>query len=1698
MDENELRLRALARMRQAQAEQGGGQPATPQPAAPKADTSFWGALTHGVDQAGRSIGGGLESVGELTGWDALQTVGRAQRESNEADIARRNYQRPQDADGVWTNLKEFDLPGAGKSLGYAAAESGPSIATGAVASGAALMSSPVAIGTALGATGLGIVQALGETRQEKTEQGLDPTANLQDLGTAFASGLIELVPAGRGSGFVLSFTKEGLQEAGQEGLIIGNTAIQGGKYVPEDVANRLAEAGITGGAISKGIDVAVNAPAQIAQGIRYDNREFTPDEVAAAQRIERHADNDSRVLGNVSDKGAGTARGATNAALREARADAEGLMSNLRSLAKARQNDEALDALRSVGKIKSHQDSTTSEYALERVEKAFPDQADATRLRSILKEIDAIQEFTRGSDGDMGGLSRFTKKVDITDRRNQTSFGAYALMATGSYAALGAGPLANRVARQFDRLTNRRSRVKRFVDSARRSGTEAPTFDGERSTDTLRKLKQQQAAQKAADQFAMDRAKELSKLGGPVTPRRPADLRREAELRAKIPEATPEQQARQAEAQRLAAQKEATNRMKSEAAFLNAQKALNKAQRSDEWSRRMDEAINDAMFNTGVIPEGRAYDTYRMMQHFTTANPATALTAIQGLEQEGLVPPGTADRFQRDPDWFRSNKKDAFRIQELVRQVVAPDHVAGPYTVEKPTPQVSPEEALRRLDEAVMKPTSSRRKQKALEGDRRYKRTLAEIEKAEASLDGTQYGGLLELTEMLNDPKVTRSDRHAMVADYLPAIFPDNPALQQLWHKKFQPLAAIGNDYPIYREESEADPVEAQKEQAFEEKVKKAKKKPKKQKKPKEDLVEVALEKLEQPPAEEPALDQSKAPATKVQDVQEPQRPSVEQPKRTNARKGMAERVSDRIDDINYQVILSEAEGDNLNQYIAKLPKHAGARVEGLMYQFASDRLTMNQLVDGYAAAYDIPPVDAARIVNEVLIKMERGGIIKRFSPSGSNRLVHDGRMATDADGQLLDVVQITVNDGPLKDRLEVAKAVRTVEKIVPQGGPRVEFTPNDLHDGAFNALKDIPDGRVNGTYAPLLNFVNALRNSRLSVSDRMLTQLEDALEGTGDKRQGTINEVLVPPTKDGKPDQSPLRTLSQMLWQLGRKGERADTTLRQEWMAGANGRVYSKNGLAHSQAGDMMKGILRAPEKKALGGPDGLNMLMHSIGNLLGYDNQAPAYRRSAIFDHDLVDKLLKFSEAPFGRNTMKTSRGNSTGIQEMVNDGEGFMQVLNAAHEVSSMVDWAKARHKDKANLAPADLLAHPEVEADLAENYSTDFIVQLDAKNNAYQNMGIMMGDPTVLQETGLLPSPGVEDPDSGAVADIYVKPAVAVAERIPELTTLDLPTQKLRKLFKGPIGTYLYAAAFDSRKKALKDKLQDLAGPDVEIVGIGDEPALITIDPALVANMKSDEGHTFQETHYNADGDVKSQDMVRRRVVKDGDKFRVQSAKGAGEWKNGPKQATAEDAIKSAYENDLYARINRELVREMNTRFPAVRQFLNFSETVSKIVKERGGKEISVPSRDGIDLRYSFKDVPGFVGPEVQLDNGRVVRLGVRSGDTKLAGRGLAAFMAHQMDAFVLREVYRRMGNPETFNPIHDSYGFHPSDATRGQDTWVGVMQELGSEDYNIFLNVLEANGITLQDFVNSGGDPETIMGRRGVSQVPTQQIPTALS
>ena len=1685
----------------------------------------------------------------------------------------------EDKDG---SLAWRHLPGAiGEQLGQF---TGSIAARGlGVAGGAAVGSLAGPAGAAAGATAgafagpmaFQVMQQLGPVAEARAKNDGRTEVNQDDLlaalATTSASGALDAIAPGA-EGFIKRMileggtegtqslieqtgesvgTKAGLQVSPKQALGEGIIGAGSAGVVDASIAATQKAASVTG-------DVAQNA----SDRIRYDNREFSDDEKRAASALARAADGNMDILGNVDDEGQGTAKGAANAALRELRARSEEHSKDLRKLISAFPEDsfEARAALKALNKIDQHQGSPLPKSYAEdlresmgRLDPKYADLPEVENLISLSNQINVVQDYTSKSDRDMGGLGKLTKQLDILDKRNTTKLGAYALLAGHAAAGpLGIGTAAahiagmralNKSTQLIDRLTNRRSKVKRFVESVQRDGRSVPDLRPDAALQALVDLKKKRAAEAAAQKLAIDAA--IAKANGTdqTNPNGPLN-------QSKAP--TKAELAEQAKADRNASLYK-----------LNAEATL-------------------PVFESGKIPDHPMFNTYRFMKEQTNLGPEDALGIIEQLEREGAVPKGTAQKFVEEPMAFADDQEWTMGLQQAVKARANPGFDAKAEAKAKaPKPPADPDRVLRKFQGATAT-AKNRYEHKRLQGQVAGVQLDEDIREALPGISAEQHQNLLDLRQSIDAPDMTRAQRFKLVNEYLPMIFPrkNQKAVVEAWKKKFNSLAAAGNDEEYHRQIVEQ---EEQKDEALDkaiaqavERKKRVKKSAAKKKQPDTDRSQPqtpedrALERLAQP-VEKPQTPEEKAlekyqeaiqetpekepevtntPATQAAEDAEP---TVEETKRllgkepkktkdpeklktkleelgeTKVKSSLEQRTLDRVKYLENVAELAELGADFLDQYRAALPSSVDGRVEDLFYQFADEGITENMLIDAFASKYDVPPEAAAQMVSGSISNMETQGTLSRVLHTGASKLKYDDKFVTDEEGNDLFAVNFKFHDEDFRDRMAIAKAINSVSRMVNQDGSDVIYQPGQLKDGAFKALKDIPDERVNETFKPLLDFIQAMRDQKLSVNGTMLQTIVNALGGVGKDKRGTIRQVLEPKNKFNQIDKGPLNTVAQLLFQLGEEGG----LLRQEWGAGANGRVYSKNGLAHTQAGDLMKGILRCPEKHSFGGEAGLRFTLHGIGNLLGFDKKSPAERRASIFQKapgkkgtTIAEELYAFAEDPFAQTKLKNSKGQLTPMGKIMKDGEGFFQVLNAAMELKAMVDFAKARHPDKARMKAHELLQDTKVQEDLAQNYETDFIVQLDANNNAYQIAGMVMGYEDVLRATGLLPPVGAEgDPDARQGADIYMKPALAIADRIPELAALlsgpkpKLADSKLRKLFKKAIGTYLYAAEFNSRKASFAEVLEDIAG-DGELFGISEGDGLITVPQNIVQGMQSPEGFMFETVKYNVHGMEKERVKTRKRLVskeverkqKDGTKktvtvWGVESASGLkGKFSGGGKTfESAEDAIKHAYGMDVYVRMNDELIRDMNTRFPDMRKYLKFAEAVSEIVKKEGNTSVQVPTKDGMVLEYSFRMDPVFTGHEVTLGGGNVVKLGIKTEDTKIGGRGLAAFMTHQNDAWSLRETYKRLPDLKAFNPIHDSYGFHPSDAAKGQETWVQVMQELGSPDYNLFLEILDANKISLETYLAYFKTPEAkaeakdfILGRRGVAPVEARQIPTSLS
>ena len=450
----------------------------------EADTSLMGAVGQGIDQSGAMIGKGIQSGGEMLGVASVENYGREMAERNEAQIAASNYERPEGADGIISNLKKGEYANAGNSLLYGAAEAAPQVAGGVAASvgaGLALGSAPI-VGTALavGGTAYGTVNALGQMRDEKETKGLDPTATASDLGAAIASGLVELTPI-KGGGASLRVIRETVQEGVQEGLVIGNTTVQGGEYVPEEVVNRIGDAAITGGALSKAVSTAITTVNKTGDLVLRKSEDLDPEVDQAAGDVSRMlteiADTEGYNLKNVSpNTGSKGANDALNSARGKIRVDIDTAVKELRAniLKDAPQEitSQFNEALRQANNKVS---TLVTKENIQFIKDNFGSTKEGQQLAQSYRKSNVVTELY--SSGLKGGVSQFTDQFNPLPTFGRSfnpagmiagNLGAGAAVITGGSSLTAQLPILAG-GRAIDAVTGRRSKVARFVKKNRKN-----------------------------------------------------------------------------------------------------------------------------------------------------------------------------------------------------------------------------------------------------------------------------------------------------------------------------------------------------------------------------------------------------------------------------------------------------------------------------------------------------------------------------------------------------------------------------------------------------------------------------------------------------------------------------------------------------------------------------------------------------------------------------------------------------------------------------------------------------------------------------------------------------------------------------------------------------------------------------------------------------------------------------------------------------------------------------------------------------------------------------------------------------------------------------------------------------------------------------------------------------------------------------
>ena len=171
-------------------------------------------------------------------------------------------------------------------------------------------------------------------------------------------------------------------------------------------------------------------------------------------------------------------------------------------------------------------------------------------------------------------------------------------------------------------------------------------------------------------------------------------------------------------------------------------------------------------------------------------------------------------------------------------------------------------------------------------------------------------------------------------------------------------------------------------------------------------------------------------------------------------------------------------------------------------------------------------------------------------------------------------------------------------------------------------------------------------------------------------------------------------------------------------------------------------------------------------------------------------------------------------------------------------------------------------------------------------------------------------------------------------------------------------------------------------------------------------------------------------------------------------------------------DVVKNIQNQLELEFDTNFPGAALAEGISRAIASEVQNMLGDDgfaVRVPLPDGDIAVYTGK-LPDSAKRRVtwELDekgkDGTARRVGVGVYQPKLAITGFAAFLNHSLDAYVQREMAKRLRDSgvEHFMHTHDAFAVPAANAEQMRQVYHEVLTEIAKQD--IYAKILEANGL----------------------------------
>lgn len=1512
-------------------------------------------------------------------------------------------------------------------------------AASAVAGRAAGMATGAAIGSVAGPPGavagaaIGglagpflaeFAQQLGPTVQERARRRAgDPNAKptaadwAWAAGSSAASGALDTLGLGhlRAGGVVRALGREAATEGAQSVVQqVGETAATPGglEIDPKQVVGEAALGGLAGGVIDTASGAAARG-AERALAPPESVRVRGPDDVALAQRIEgRGLDLNIREPGQ-----AGGAEEAAKSTGRSINTEATRLLQELQAEAVSRGDFEVADQLAQV-KTTAFGAATSSASAVDLAGAAemLPGDQRVRHLLALARQRARLNPFLR-QQGTVGGVSTLTRWIDPWEKK---ATGAQRAVATAMMVGSGgtllfAGPILNRLAKAIDRRTGRYSPVETFVRNANRSGIEP--VDTRTASETQRRDirlgKMVEDAEKR--QFQAD-----------YREARAADADWNAQMAANARAAQQAQQRIDTRAR--------DDRLEAQAmdADWNARMAANATAAREAQQRASALAKNE---ETAITRTERAADVvsgmaFRRDRKGVPGGPE-GQTGVGPAPQSGKAGTGEAARADATGNsYFSGGEQERMGWVDYYRSLIRgtpaepPPGLINSGAHKVATGQAATAERVALAGEIAGLPADSVPAAVQAELGKMDSRTAlapdraASRQRIEALLDGLddpvseRQRRLAANFELIAPTKAPAAPKASQQASAETTLSPEVVSLVRALAKTAKPPA----EAKAVSAKADITPLPA-------------------------DLATVVREDKTAPadPAEVLAQPQP-APAEARRAAKNAPERVKKAVQRLVSGRSRGKTLSNRLGDREAALLVAaQRRGEypalkqQIEQYTAS--ESPAERIKGLILKGGSEYVPFSGLVGEYASLYNSrDPVSSAEAVAGGVRDLIDQGVLSSVYSTPAKR---EGRFVKAAGGKQLYAGLLRFNrKHPFMQALDLAKSWGRDKNSVDVSSPHAPAGPEKVRVYPPTDRKVVMD-RVD-------TFVNALRQMGTGIHRGYVDLLHKAVE----KPTTALKDSLIDPNNGSTVG---LDNLAQIGTQLPAEGP-----IFQEFQAGANGRVYAKNGSATTQGGDLMKALTRAPFSKPPGIRGLADMFQH-WGNVFGASKESILARWDFVPEH--IGDILAIADRPFADNLPEAAK--------KLLSAEGPHQATAAALDIKSMVSFALARptgapYKAKADYA--NLLKDPAVIQDLAKNWSTDAVVQFDGNNNAYQIMGLLRGDQSLLEATGMAvrPEEAGSPPSERQVADMYAAPArLAIEASLPELAgalgSAD-GRKGIRSVFKNAITTMLYDSSPQTESRSILNKL--LANP-----GIVDKAA-------LEASITDAPGGEFAVGTGNY------------RVQRDGDVYRLQR-KGPKGWSTGSTFASPAEARQYAALNALSVRASAAVRKriigtaEEPGMYPGIRETLSFFQTIGQHLKETQGYAY-FPTPDGQVLRYDFRDVPEYGTQSVSWRNtkGKDTDFSfayVKGLSEKKVGRGMAAFLAHSHDAYVMRQA-AETAQPTYYNTIHDSHGFHPAESSKGRMAVVAAMLGLKNTIYKTpggtFDNVLEAimslNGMDPKD------------------------------